>query len=478
MTTNKFIFLRQSIRCFTIAALLFSGKTVAQKTVAAGTMEVGEARIDISPYGPIRLSGYVWGRKTESEGVLQQLWAKALVFGSDAQGPSVLITVDLAGIPAWIRARVATYLSQKAGIKNSQLAINASHTHSGPDMGNSHNMYFDPFLPVDQLGRIAMYLDSLAPKLEKVAMEALKNRKPSLVSWGQGSVGFGLNRRVIINGKWSGHGKVPNGPVDHTMPLLKVTDLNGQLKAILVGYACHGTTLYDDINKAHGDWIGEAQLHIEASHPEAIAMVTTGCGGDVDPDLRGTLEYAALHGQTIATEVDRLLATPLESLTSPPIGHFKQIQLPFDHVPGSEELIKMTKDKGAKAHNASVFLERRVRGIPIETGLTYPVQTWTFGNKLAIVFLGGEVVSEYSLRLRKELGKEKLWVNAYSNDVKAYIPSKRMIPEGGYEVESNMYYYDHPSRFSDKIEDIIIGTVYELLPASFKPATRKKAVAR
>ncbi|MBC7920281.1 MAG: neutral/alkaline non-lysosomal ceramidase N-terminal domain-containing protein, partial [Ferruginibacter sp.] len=384
--------------CLLLAiAVLTGGASPAQKTTGA-TVDVGVARVDITPEGPIRLSGYGWMRKTESEGVLQRLGAKALAFGSDAQGPSVLITVDLAGIPANITAKVAERLARKAGVDPARLAICASHTHSGPDVGNSHNMYSDPPLPVDQLGRIALFLDSLTPKLERVALAALQDRRPARVAWGIGEVGFALNRRVIKDGKWAGHGKVPEGPVDHALPVLSVTGPDGKVRAILTSYACHGTTLFDDINQTHGDWIGEAQRLIEVNHPGAIALVTAGCGGDADPNRRGKLEYATQHGQSIADEVERLLATSLSPLTVPPVGRLRKIELPFDHVPDVKELIALAKEEGAKGHNAGVHLERVVRGMALPTSLTYPIQTWTFGNKLAMVFLGGEVVADYSLR--------------------------------------------------------------------------------
>ena len=454
---------------FTGDALTVSAQKNAKQTT--GTIQVGVARMDITPYGPIRLSGYLryGNRKNESEGVLQQLWAKAIAFGSDEENPSILITADLAGIQAHMVKTVAENVAKKRKFNPDNLVICTSHTHSGPDMGNSHSMYFDPLLPVDQLGRIALYLDSLTIKLEQLAIAALDSRKPSLLAWGQGTVGFAMNRRVIKEGKWVGHGKVADGPVDHTFPLLRIADANGKLKALFVSYACHGTTLLDDINKTHGDWIGEAQQAIEERHPGIIAMVAQGCGGDADPDLRGTLAIAAKHGETIANAADSLLATPLIPLTVAPSVKVKKVQLPFDHVPDVKEFIEMSKAGGAEGHNAEVHLERIVRGIPIDTALTYPIECWTFGDKLSMVFLAGEVVADYSLRLRKELGTGRLWINAYTNDVKAYIPSKRIIPQGGYEVEGNMYYYDHPFRFSEKIEDIIIKGVYDVLPAFYKP---------
>lgn len=429
-------------------------------------VDVGVSSIDITPYGPIRLSGYLRmpGRENESEGVLQKLWARAIAFGNDRQGASIIITTDLAGIQLNMVEEVEEYLRKEKGFKKGHLSINCSHTHSGPDMGNSHSMYFNPTLPVDQVGRIALYLDSLTIKLKQVALEALNNRKPSLVSWGMGEVKFAMNRRVIKNGVWVGHGKVPDGPVDHNFPMMKITDPAGNLKAIFCEYACHGTTLLWDINKTHGDWIGEASKQIEEDHPGVTALVAQGCAGDSDPDERGTLAIAAKHGRTIADEVKRLLSTNLEPLDGPPTVRYKVLQLPFDHVPDVKEFIELSKDNGAKGHNAEVHLDRIVRGISIDSTMRYPISSWTFGNKLTMLFLADEVLADYAVRLKKELGKDRLWINAYTNDVKAYIPSKRSLKEGGYEGEFNMYYYDHPYKFSERIEEIIIKGVHDIVP--------------
>jgi len=100
------------------------------------------------------------------------------------------------------------------------------------------------------------------------------------------------------------------------------------------------------------------------------------------------------------------------------------------------------------------------------------VQTWTFGRDLAMVFLGGEVVADYSLRLKRELDGSRLWVNAYSNDVAFYVPSRRMIPEGGYEVDRSMIYYGQPGPLAEDTEDQIVRAVRDLLPADFRRSRR------
>lgn len=461
-------------------SIFSSQKVAAQSNTSSkskspkGSMLVGISAIDITPDGPILLAGY-GGRKSESEGVLLPLKAKAIAFGSDSEGPSILITVDLIGIQYYMTKEVARRLSDKIGIDASRLVISASHTHTGPEIGNLLN-HFARQLPPEEIGRIDNYLETLTKKLEQVSIEALNARKPAKVAWGQGKVGFAMNRRKVVNGKSVGMTPVPEGPVDHALPLLSITDLDGKLRAVMVSYACHGTTLGPDINKIHGDWIGEAQKFIEEKNPGAIAMVSLGCGADANPEPRVTnlqLDYAAQHGREVADEVQKLLASKLKPISSAPMSRTKVIQLPFEHIPTVQEFVEQANEKGAKAYFAKLALDKIARGETIPKSLNYPITTWTFGNDLAMVFLAGEVVVDYSLRLKKELAPGRLWVSAYSNDVPCYIASKRVIREGGYEVESSMYSYNQPGRFQEIIEDLIVKSVHDLLPLSYKPIIKK-----
>lgn len=475
--SNKNIACRSALVIFLLTTLLTSGAASAQKNKVPGkTIEVGVARIEITPEGPILLAGY-GDRKSESEGVLQPIYAKALAFGGNSKDLSVLVTVDLIGIQWYMTKQIAENLSKKIGIPPSQFVICASHMHTGPEIGNLIN-HFGRQLPPEEIGRIDLYLEQLAAKIEKVALEAINNRKPSLVSWGEGTASFAMNRRRVVDGKSVNMAPVPKGPVDHALPMMRITDASGNLKAIMVSYACHGTTLGGDINKVHGDWIGEAQRLIEEKHPGVTAMVALGCGADANPEPRLKLEYTTQHGKQVADEVDRLLATALKPITAAPVGKLKMIELPYHHVPTVQEFVEQTKERGSKGYFAKLALDKIARGEAIPTSLTYPVMTWTFGKDLAMIFLAGEVVVDYSLRLKKELGTEKLWVNAYSNDVPCYIASKRVIGEGGYEVEYSMYSYNRPSRFSESVEDLIISTVYELLPAGYKGKLKNMGAAK
>lgn len=450
---------------FLLSLTFAASLSVAQKNDAGGeTIDIGMARVDITPESPIRLAGYASREKTESEGVMHRLSAKALAFGNDEQGPSIFITVDLVGIPGHITRNLAEQLSKTTGIDASQLVISSSHTHGGPEVGNLLNIlqyrgkdrFSDSLLALDQMIRISQYTNELAGKLETVALAALQDRKPSLLAWGQGQAGFAKNRRA------------QGGPVDHSLPIMKITDADGKLRAVLVNYACHGTTLDGTVNVIHNDWIGEAQKFIETNHPGAMAMIAIGCGADANPQPRGKVEHATLHGKEISDNVDKLLASPLQPLTSPPVGKIKWVKLPFAHVPTVPELIAQSEDHAIKGYYARLALDRIARGYAIPADLSYPVQTWTFGDDLVMINLAGEVVVDYSVRLKNDFGAEKLWINAYANDVPCYIASRRVISEGGYEAELSMYYYDKPSAFVEDVEDIIIEAVHDLLPASYK----------
>lgn len=433
-----------------------------------GTMEVGVARVDITPVGPVRLSGFAARSKSQTDKVLHRLWAKAVVFGSDAQGPSVFITVDLLGIQWRIASQLVDRLSKKTGIDRAQIVIAASHTHGGPEVGILMNHlqcrgdypttygFSDSLLSLDQLIQIAAFNEWLSERLEEVALAALENRKPSLVAWGQGRVSFAVNRRTA------------GGPVDQALPILRVTDREGALKVILVNYACHGITLGPDVNEIHGDWMGEAQLAIEANYPGAIALVSIGCAGDAHPVKQGKLEYMKSYGREILDQVDRVISSTLQPLTSPPIGRMKWVKLPFSNVPTVSELIRLTGDRTVKGYYARLALERIQRGEVLPAALDYPIQVWSFGNDLLMVNMGSEVVVDYAIRLKAELGADRLWMNAYSNDVSCYIASRRVLREGGYEADASMYWFDKPSPLSEDVEEIIVNTVTGLVSAHFK----------
>jgi hypothetical protein len=427
----------------------------------------GVSQIDITPAEPIRLAGY-GSRVAPSEGIGQRLWAKAIAFGNDQQRPAVLIAADLVGVPRSITEEVATRL-RKVGIERAQLAVAVTHTHTGPSLAGVLPYIFGAPIPEAQEAAIARYSQQLVDRLERVALAALADRRPSRVEWAVGQATFAANRRVLKEGKWVAFGISPAGPTDHDLPVLTIRGTDGALRGVLVSYACHATTLEGKHNLVHGDWPGAAQALIQERHPGAVAMVTIGTGADANPHPRGGgLPDVERHAQAVANEVDRLLGTSLRPVTAPPIGAFQYLDLSFANVPGRDELLERATKTGALSFYSRSLLQRLDRGERIPRTVPYPIQTWSYRSDLVMVFLGGEVVADYGLRLKRELDGTRIWVNAYANDVAFYVASRRMIPEGGYEVDASMVYYGQPARLADGTEDQIVRTVHKLVPAGFR----------
>ena len=422
---------------------------------AAAATQVGVARRDITPTEPIRLTGYA-ARKSAHIGVEQKLWAKALAIGNDREGPAVLITLDNCGIAEKTWREVRTRLAKSARLRPEKIVIASSHTHSAPATTDWAPNIFVRDLTAEEQGPIDRYTSALVANLEAVALEALRNRQSGLLSWSSGSVGFAANRRTR------------GGPVDHALPVLKAETTAGRLLALVANYACHCTTLGGEFNHVCGDWAGCAQEAIEREAPGALALVTIGCGADANPSPRGGadagLALAKQHGAELGIEVKRLLGMTFTPLPGRLAARAREVQLPFGPHFTRDQWLARSTNAGIVGYHARKWLARLDRGEKLPELLYYPITTWSFGDALAMVFLPGEVVVDYALRLKDELDGRRLWVTGYANYVPCYIPSRRILHEGGYEAEDSLWYYDRPARLSTNVEDQIVATVRGLVP--------------
>jgi hypothetical protein len=311
------------------------------------------------------------------------------------------------------------------------------------------------------------YTRDLEDKIVAAAAEALAAVKPARLEWSVGSAGFAVNRR---NNKEEevprlrAEGKL-QGPTDHSLPVLLVrarqADGPGPPIAILFGYACHATTL--SFYQWSGDWPGFAQIELEKQFPGATAMFVAGCGADQNPLPRRTVQLARQYGDEAAAGVDAAMKAGLKDIAPKLQTRYSEIDLPFAAIPTRDQLATDAQSKDRYvARRAKLLLARLDRDGQLRGDYPYPVALWRLGSDLRLVLLGGEAVVDYSLRLKRELGGETTWVAAYCNDVMAYIPSRRVLAEGGYEGGGAMVYYGLPSPWASEVEDRIVAEVHRL----------------
>jgi neutral ceramidase len=439
-------------RRLAICTCVFLSATV--QSASAEGWKAGTAKAKITPERLMWMSGY--GARTKpAEGTNLDLWAKALVLEDERGQRAALVTLDLVGIGRDVSVDVCDGLRQKYGLDRSRVMLAVSHTHCGPVVGrNLSAMYF---LDAQQLQWVDDYAARLKQTLVELVGEAIERMAPCSVSWGAGQATFAINRR---NNK---EPTVPErrnegllvGPVDYDVPVLAVRDSECKLLAVVFGYACHATVL--DFYQWSGDYPGFAQKTLEESHPGMTALFWAGCGGDQNPVPRRKVEFAEQYGHNLADAVDRVLNGVMPSVTGELNTSYREIDLPFASLPTREDLQHQAESSNKyEAQRARILLARLDAGQPLSPTYPYPVQCWRLGGDVLWLALGGEVVVDYALRLKAELGRERTWVAGYANDVMAYIPSRRVLAEGGYEGGGAMLYYGQPTVWAPEVEELIV----------------------
>jgi len=423
----------------------------------AAVWQAGIATRDITPQTPIRLSGF-GGRRLESEGVRQALRASALALAAEGESPVVLLTVDAMAISYELVEAIGRRVHEATQLPAERLMVLSTHSHTAPMLTNVCPTLFGVPIPAGHQRHIDDYTQQFVQLSAEAAIESLRKLQPARLDWGVGRVGFARNRRT------------PGGPVDHDLPLLVVRHPEGRILAVHVSYACHAVTLSD--NLVSGDWPGYAREHLERLFPGATALVAVGCGADSNPASGVTgdkADIASEQGLEVAQEALRLSRGPLQPVTPPLVVRSRSITLPFDTLPTREEWQARAQREDAIGHHAREQLQKLDRGEQLPTELPYPVRSVSFGQSLAMLFLPGEVVVDYALRLKRELDGTRLWTNGYSNGVPCYIPSDRVWQEGGYEGGAAMVYFDRPTRFAAGLEAPIVAAIADPLRDDFAP---------
>lgn len=432
---------------------------VVLETLLAADFRAGIGRVKITPEGPIWMSGYA-ARKKPSEGVLADLWAKALALESAKGGRVVIVTTDVIGLPRAMSDLVAARVQKQYGLERARLLLNSSHTHSGPVLRANLSDMYD--LSPEDTRRVNEYSQKFTDALVSVVGAALGDLQPAQLWYGAGRATFAINRRERTGAGFR-IGLNPDGPGDPEVPVLKVTAPNGTLRAVLFGYACHNTTLGGDQYMINGDYAGFAQSAFEVAHPGATGMFLELCAADQNPNPRGKVEHARQYGDTLAAEVGRVAGGQLKPVRGQIRAAFQVIDLNF--APHTRETFeqRLNDSNAARAKNARMMLKAYDEGRPVRR-TPYPVQAVRFGSDLTLVALGGEVVVDYVLRAKRDFGhdREPIVVAGFSNDVMCYIPSLRVLKEGGYEAVDSMLYYGQPGPFAEDVEERVfaaLGTV-------------------
>ncbi|MES2794047.1 MAG: neutral/alkaline non-lysosomal ceramidase N-terminal domain-containing protein, partial [Planctomycetota bacterium] len=409
-------------RSLRIVTLWVVGCCLGWNSLAASAAEpwlAGFGKVVITPDELTPLSGY-GGRTAPAKGKIHDLHARAAALRDPSGKTVVMVSTDLIGVPATMAHLVCTEIEKRHGIARADIMLTCSHTHCGPALDDELTWML--FLPEVEMAKIKRYQPVLNAKLIDVVGQAIADLKPAQLATGIGKAEFASHRRPPIG----------TGPIDHEVPVLRVLDQDGKtLRGVLFGYACHNTTM--SFEMYCGDYAGFAQLYLEDHHPGAVALFHLGCGGDQNPLPRRKLEICEKYGRMLGVAVEKVMGQEMPAVTGGLKTDLQRIDLPFASVPTVADL-EAKKAKGGKHDQALAekLLAKLAAGETLPAKYPYPIQVWQLGTGVTWVALGGEITVEYSLRIKERLGQGRTWVTGYANDVMSYIPSEKILAEGGY----------------------------------------------
>lgn len=441
-----------------VASMLFS-------TTASAEWQAGVAKADITPTESVPLAGY-GGKTRMSQNIVHPIWLKAIALRHEQGEVSVLVTADLVGLSEKMVAKITGRVLEKYKLKRDRLILNTSHNHSCPVTEDVLWLYYE-FTP-EEAAIKDRYTSMVYQKYDEVIGDALKNMAPAELHFDQGLAGIAVNRRRSRGPDTRGFGR----QVDQDVPVITVKS-GGQIKTVIFGYSCHTTALGGV--SISGDYAGFAQIELEKAYHGSTAMFIQNCGGDANPlpRIRGNDEEAAelalMYGKILAEAVKQVVTAPMNVLNGPIHTAMGETELMLQTGASLEELKKQVPNLSGMEKRE---LEHQIRQFEtlgsLPNRVKYPVQVWRFGKDFVFIALTGETVVDYSLKFKSLYGWNDTWVFGYNNDLLSYVPSLRVLKEGGYEGTTGMGEYGHRAPYTKTVEYQISKLVEELVKKSRK----------
>ncbi len=380
------------------------------------------------------------------------IFARAVAIEDGSGGRVLFLSVELLAVPRVLAERVASDIMRAHDLERGQIVINASGTHNAPFVHGLHPAVSPAGAAERQ--NIAAYTGEVAHALFDLATAALASMQPARLSFSSGHASFAVNAPLGGGTESSNYG----GPVDTTVPLLRVATANGDTIAVLFGYACRNATLEAESYAISGDYSGIAAATVERQFPGSVALFLRLCDGDRSPAPRGSIDSMNRDGTTLAEEVTRLLSLPMRPVSGRLRATLIETSLPF--APHTRELFESESKSSDPALVRRAKLILAAYDARVEPRqLPYPVQVIRFAHGFALVALAGEPDVSYAWKIRKMLGQEDIIVAGGSNDGGYLVPGAGTDGSGNVELADSIVDSGFPGAFTGEAEQRILDAV-------------------
>jgi len=436
------------MRTLILGSILFAA---AVGPAAAGEIRAGYAKSDITPQEPSMMAGYDL-RDAPSDGIHghDKLYLRCLAFDD---GSRKMLFVEADVIMVRDTEEFRKRISDATGVPVDHILLGDAHNHSAPSPGSKGENAWEK---------------QFASALISTSRNAIANLKPVRIAAGDGVSRVGINRRHVVpadsdsaqtfdeNARSQSFGKYktetpaaihefggvmrlganPGGPIDDAVQVVRIDTADGKPFAVMIHYACHGTSLGGRNSKLSGEWMGRMQEYVERRIPGAGSMYVQGAAGDINPRIVGGLdgnkdnvENTWALGEEIGREVVRVHHT-------------------LDPLPVNTEIRTETRDIRLPRAYRELFDDFK------ETVVHTPTTAVRIGDLMWVTF-PGELFHAIGQRVKAACPVPHGYLMGYTNGYIGYFPEQRSFAEGGYEPAT--------SHLDPLAEPIYMRQVEELL---------------
>ncbi len=411
-------------------------------------IRAGVASVDITPPAGLQLAGFA-ARTLPATGTHDPLTARAIAVDDTA-----IVVLDVVGV----HESMATRIRQRCCLPEDRVIVAATHTHGAP---------------VSMTGRLGRDADpAFLQQMEDGAVEAIRlavaNQQDATIAAGMGGdPGVAWNRRHA------------DGPLDRSVPVIRIRDAAGRCIAVMVSYACHPVVLAADNLLMTADYPHYVREALEAAHPGAVAVFLTGCCGDANTG------HTAQASWTLAANAERTFATAErlgrrvaeaalqagEQIMDGPVGAgHRELDLalarleeaPLD-VLAAEWRVERETAEPVRAILLDHWIAWAELNRDVEPGSWRARVSLLDWCGVPIAAMPGEIFSETGLTVRAACEGRPAFVLAYAEGTPGYIPPRSEYQHGGYEVSEAHRFIGMPGAFAPGSAEALADAAINLL---------------
>lgn len=418
-------------------------------------VQIGIAQCDITPEDPIWLVGY-GDRNRKSEGIYQRLRAGAIHIRGTEQ-TALIITADLIGYDLEFAAKTKAVISESTGLLPEEIVLSATHTHCAP--------FFYPWVMPGAPDKT--YADRLTIDLVSVSLSAIDSTQPGKMFFSRHRSSFGVNRRRPNNKGGVEFAPHPEGKIDRDLDTLWLVDKTNKNLGTLTFFGCHPTSLGGYL--IGGDYPGYLCRELEKETGEP-ALFATGCAGDIRPWYpsddggfsRPTFEQLEAAGQQLAKEVllSRQHRREVKASDLRITRTFNK--LPYTNLPTQNSLNVTAASDDIRLREWAEIMQSHIENGPLPDYCPQEIQLLRLDADHQVFFLGGEILAEIGLQIKKSFAPLTTITCAYANGLIGYVPNESTYDLGGYEVCGSHHLFRRPAPFHRTVEKLIVDKTQAL----------------